>query len=450
MVCCKLRPNATERIHMSNDMLGTIERVLARAAARDAKSQRKSTKSKDKATAKSKAATKSKVNKTTELEHTCPFGETDDGTPLTGSYAACVACHAETAVDSYWQPQAWKPPVALDVFVKANFRDIFDAAGADAFKTRNTALDCGQSDMVIAYDRYVSNHFNEAVDASAIDLMTRKVESRKLAKLGNLALLGLASDDIVQIALWWATIDRFVEYQRSTGADEATVTLWSRALRDRRLDFELQEVSDSEPGDGYYIFRHVTVKDDHGTNMPVSQIAGIEYKGSNHADVRKAREYLAAREELRPLLATLARDFAPRIGDTYRLLRHVERAGYREFGKLVGEVAYEDFATGIDYVSGLSVGDTVDESLFNRIEVPESPIREGFEFFTELLDSVVDNDLDGELTDAVVLTELMLTGHSIDATCKFLSNLEDKPWSLRRLSAAARSLNDLPAAVLAA
>ena len=422
---------------MSHNMHGTIERLLARAESLESKSHKSKTAT---TSSKSKAVAKSKASKVTDYEHTCAFGTDNDGNPLTGLYATCLACATESVtIGDDWEAASWTPPVSLRVFAQSEHG--YKGEVLEQVSTINLALDHGHNDLVIAYHKYVSTVFDRPVTPSSFERMVNKVEYRRASGLGNLGLLAMGSDDIVADAVWWATVDKFIAYLRGIGMDNDTADLWSRALRDHRTKDELLELSNSEPGNHYYEFRYSVVKSDDGTPHRTGDVDGIRKYGKNHADIRKAREYLevfnAITTELSPSgmpWSSVLEACEPRIGAAYRYLRHVERAGYRRWGQLVQEMHYDAYDNGVNFVSGLSHGQDIDESAFNKYEVPEHNLDR--EVWLDVLNKHLDAHL--EDLDSVIVINLFIDGHGIDAVCKHL--IEDQGWSQSRTHRAVKNM----------
>ena len=282
-------------------------------------------------------------------EHTCfLYGVDKAGEPLSGPIAKCPVC---MAVSTTPEIEAWAPPVRFDVWVKSRF-------GVE-FATPNAALDANRSDVVVAYDKYVSARFDEPFTRSAFDRIVRREYAKQVMGLGDLGLLGYSADDIVDIAVFYAWAERVKSYVRAIGADDETAAHISQALRDGRSDDELKQVAELE-ADGRIVY---------GNDDRLR-------KQANSAAVRHARERLALRAELRESGLLDGFNFTPSTGAVYRQVKHVFREGMRAWrnsieGLTQDGVLPESIEALADTPIGVGSVVSAEQQYFNVVEVDE-------------------------------------------------------------------------------
>lgn len=279
-------------------------------------------------------AVETKTHKVKVDGHTCSFNEQAvKPTP----FAKCPVCMAFTnEFDSL--PATWSLPVAFDLWSKHQ---------GHGYSSVNAALDAGQGQLVVAYDRYVRSTFNEAVsfgDGSAFDKVVRRQNARQLQGFADLGLLGYSASDVVDLAVLYAWVDRIKVWLLQTGADDETASAISQALRDLRSDDELRD--DAKLGQSHrYTF---------GTD-------GRLRKQDNELSVRKARKFLAARRlvKLYPVWA-YATDWLPSVGSVYRQVGHVMKEGLREFRNIKEGLTRDGHLSDAVQFISIEVGDIVE------------------------------------------------------------------------------------------
>lgn len=334
-----------------------------------------------------KAQRKAVVSKSATVSskgHTCwLYGEDKSGQPLTGAIARCVECANVGVMPSV--PNAWAPPVPFDIWARRNY-DV-------KLQTRESALDAGRADVVIAYDRYVRDTFGQPFSQSVFERIVAREQAKQNAGLGDLGLLGYSATDIVSIAVLYAWAERIKSYAIAIGADSDTAAHISQALRDFRSTLELMDIAELE-GDGRYVF---------GSD-------GRLRKQANSLAVRHARERIELRHELRTsgLLAGFA-GYVPTAGEVYRQVNHVFREGMREWRSSIEGLSRDGVIPESIQFSALAVGDTVDETLFVKTEVDETHLaREAW------LDEVKSrHDLLPAEARAAFVTEALLRGYKL-------------------------------------
>jgi hypothetical protein len=235
-------------------------------------------------------------------------------------------------------PAAWSLPVAFDIWSKHQ---------GHKFSTPNAALDANQGQLVVAYDKYVRDTFNAVVsfgEGSAFDKIVRRQNARQLQGFADLGLLGYSASDVVDMAVFYAWVDRIKVWLLQTGVDEETASSISQALRDLRSDDELR--ADAKLGQAHrYTF---------GTD-------GRLRKQNNELSVRKARKFLAARRlvKLYPVWE-YATDWLPSVGSVYRQVGHVMKEGLREFRNIKEGLTRDGHHTDVSQFTSIEVGDIVE------------------------------------------------------------------------------------------
>lgn len=300
------------------------------------------------------------------------------------------AVESAVKVDNTPVVQAWAPPVPFDIWVKRNY--------SVSFATPNAALDADRGDLVVAYDRYVSDVFNQPFSQSLFDRIVAREYSKQRSNLGDLGLLGYSADDIVDLAVFYAWAEHIKSYVRAIGADDETAAHISQALRDLRSDEELGVVSELE-ADGRYAYGN----------------DGRLRKQANSLAVRHARERIALRAELKESgLLDLFKDYIPTAGQVYRQVKHVFREGMREWRSTVEGLSRDGvLPESIDSLADtpLGVGSVVsaESQYFTTTEVDEVQLNR--ETWLEAYKARVDL-LPAEAT-ALAVTEALMQGWSL-------------------------------------
>lgn len=218
--------------------------------------------------------------------------------------------------------EAWSLPVAFVTWQRM-------IGETTQFRGYNAALDAGRGDLVVAHKRYVNVQFDMPIVLTEIGgygkLVKRQMAWERTDKR-NLGLLGYSAEDIVQLGVvsaWSQLVERWL---KQTGASYEVYDLIGRAIRDRRTNEQL--MSDARLGERTRYVVSGVLDATYATGAPVLKLR----KESQSAEVRKARQYLAARRLFRmyPCFEYLS-DMMPSVGSVYREVHKVFRDGLREF-----------------------------------------------------------------------------------------------------------------------
>lgn len=196
------------------------------------------------------------------------------------------------------------------------------------------------------YQRYVNARFNEPIrwsgtNGNAFDKIVKREAWLETQGKHDLGLLGYSAMDRVQLAVWYATVDRILDWLYATGAGvtPSYIKNMGRALRDLRSDAELKAIAELDGRS-----RYITSGDLDG-GFPRLR------KQSQAAEVTQAVRWLELRAEFAqlPVVVALSQphravykdgepalpfeysSFIPTVGDVYRKLRAVQRDGLRAF-----------------------------------------------------------------------------------------------------------------------
>jgi hypothetical protein len=223
-----------------------------------------------------------------------------------------------------------------------------------------------QSQLRLEYRKYVNARFNEPIrwsgtDGSAFDKMVRREEWLERQGKHDLGLLGYSAIDRVQIAVWYATVDRIMDWLYQTGAGVTYVREMGRALRDLRSDAELKAVAKLE-GRSRYITSGETA-----SGFPRLR------QQSQSAAVTKAARWLELRAEFRelPVVEALANkhraqykegelampfeysSFIPTVGEVYKKIKVVQREGLRAFRNMLEGLTLDGvISDAVQYIAG--------------------------------------------------------------------------------------------------
>lgn len=225
-----------------------------------------------------------------------------------------------------------------------------------------------QSKLRTEYIRYVQARFDEPIrwsgtDGNAFDKIVRREAWLERQGKHDLGLLGYSAMDRVQLAVWYATVDRILDWLYQTGASvtPAYIRNMGRALRDMRSDDELRAIAALD-GRSRYI-----LSGEHSNGFPRIR------KQSQAAEVTKAVRWLELRAEFRelPVVVALADEaraqykegepalpfeyssFIPSIGDVYKKLKAVQRDGLRAFRNTLEGLTFDGLISdAAQYIAG--------------------------------------------------------------------------------------------------
>lgn len=198
----------------------------------------------------------------------------------------------------------------------------------------------------LEYQRYVNARFNEPIrwsgtNGNAFDKIVKREAWLETQGKHDLGLLGYSAMDRVQLAVWYATVDRILAwlYATGAGATPSYIRNMGRALRDMRSNAELKAIAALDGRSRYILSGELE------TGFPRVR------KQSQAAEVTQAVRWLELRAEFAelPVVVALSQpqravykegepalpfeysSFIPTVGDVYRKLRAVQRDGLRAF-----------------------------------------------------------------------------------------------------------------------
>lgn len=335
---------------MSKNMImpGSIDAFRALVASKVANAPKPSGKGAAKTLKGQRSQAKAVAKASKEVLHTCVQPDFDELEQV------CEACASWGASAYASQSSGWSTPAPLYTWSSHNY--------GVSFATRESALDAGRADIVIAYNRYVHDTFSTPVtfgESGSFEKIVARQYRRELQGFANLGLLGYSAIDIVDLAVYYAWVDVVTHWLAQTGCDQDVVTTISQALRDLRSDAELREVAQLGVAHRYI----------YGTD-------GRLRKQDQLLAVRNARKFLAARRLVRLYpVWEYAADFVPSAGAVYRKVGLVFREGMRQFNNTKEGLTPDGVITdGIQFVA-IHVGDVVksaESEYFDVVEYDES------------------------------------------------------------------------------
>lgn len=251
----------------------------------------------------------------------------------------------------------------------------------------------------LAYERGVWSAPVRFDEAGSFAKVVKTQIARERQGGADLGLLGYSADDIAEMAVYNAWVRKVVHYLTQIGADKDSMTVLSRALRDRRSDAELR--ADAQLG----AKERIVVEQDSTAAL------GVRVRHQEHTSaVAKARQYLAARRMFKASKFDV--DCTPSIGEVYRELKGVLYEGIRAFSKNLEGLTQEGIITDqVFYRKVVSTGFVkIDDALFTEYVFNEQELRR-----EAVIDVLVNNaaSLTPAEVDSLVVLKALNEGMSL-------------------------------------
>jgi hypothetical protein len=358
----------------------------------------------------------------------------------------------------------WTPPVTFIQWVKWHktevvfsddpFLSIEQAhqperyrIGQSAKQLTDRAAILSQAQLRAEYDKYKQAKFDEPIrwsgtDGNAFDKIVKREAWLERSGKADLGLLGYSAMDRVQLAVWYATVDRILAYLRTTApslmgvvktTDMRYIKEMGQALRDLRSDDELRLVAQHVERTRYAIG---ATEDKDG--MPRLR------KQSQLEPVRLAARRLELRAEFRamPIAQHISgqtrakysetestvpfeySSFTPTVGDVYKKIRSVTQEGLRQFRNTLEGLTLDGmFSDAVEYIAG------------HRSDLAEAGLDRALDRLDKSLERLAVEDMaTGKFNvidvneRAIMQTLLEIPSHTVaDSNAKvFLQGLVDK------------------------
>lgn len=253
---------------------------------------------------------------------------------------------------------AWTPPVSFSHWLKwyKSGVDVLTSVQGhvsdwsriswDYILEVDSSILLAQASLRKQYQQYVNALFSQPIrwsgtDGSSFGKILKREAWLELEGKHDLGLLGYSAVDRVQLAVWYAYVDRIMDWLYQTGASVTPgyVKEMGQALRDLRSDDELRAIA-SRAGRSRYI-----ASGEYKSGFPRLR------RQEEDASVAKAARWLELRAEFRelPIVEALAGNghaqykegepalpfeyssFIPTVGEVYKKLPAVQRDGLRAF-----------------------------------------------------------------------------------------------------------------------
>lgn len=241
-----------------------------------------------------------------------------------GQRRAAATVSATVERENQVMPNSWSQPATFSTWTRYEL--------GTSYATYNSALEAGAVDAVVAYKRYVHNHFMMPLtygETSSFEKIQRREEALERQGKHDLGLLGYSAMDRVQLASWYAFVRNIERWLTQTGASEYVADAIGKSLRDFRSDAELRE--DAQLGSEV---RYVYGSD------------GRLRRKEQTKQVKDARKFLAARRLLALLpVSQYMESWAPSTGATYREVKAVMYEGLRAFRNTLEGLTREGYIT---------------------------------------------------------------------------------------------------------
>lgn len=312
--------------------------------------------------------------------------------------------------------------------------------GQHAKQLTDRAAILSQAQLRAEYDKYKQAKFDEPIrwsgtDGNAFDKIVKREAWLERSGKADLGLLGYSAMDRVQLAVWYATVDRILAYLRTTAskADRDYIKEMGQALRDLRSDDELRVVAQHAER-ARYVIGETEDKD----GMPRLR------KQSQLEPVTIAARRLELRAEFRamPIAAHISgqtrakyseteatvpfeySSFTPTVGDVYKKIRSVTQEGLRQFRNTLEGLTLDGmFSDAVEYIAG------------HRSDLAEAGLDRALDRLDKSLERLAVEDMATGKFDvinvnerAIMQTLLEIPSHTVaDANAKvFLQGLVDK------------------------
>jgi hypothetical protein len=287
----------------------------------------------------------------------------------------------------------WTPPVTFTQWVKWHKTEVLfsndpmlsiDKAhqperyriGQYSKQLADKAVILSQAQLRAEYEKYKQAKFDEPIrwsgtDGNAFDKIVKREAWLERSGKADLGLLGYSAMDRVQLAIWYAVVDRICAYLRNTApsllgvvrtADAKYIKEMGQALRDLRSDDELRKVAERA-----HRARYTVDGDTNKDGMPRLR------KQSQTEAVLIAARRLELRAEFRamPIAQHISgqtrakyseteatvpfeySSFTPTVGEVYKKIRAVTQEGLRQFrNTLEGLTLDGTFSDAAEYIAG--------------------------------------------------------------------------------------------------
>lgn len=250
--------------------------------------------------------------------------------------------------------------------------------GQYAKQLADKAVILSQAQLRAEYEKYKQAKFNEPIrwsgtDGNAFDKIVKREAWLERSGKADLGLLGYSAMDRVQLAVWYATVDRILAYMRTTAPNRTFMGVvhnteakyireMGQALRDLRSDDELRKVAERAHRARYTL-------DETAENGGVPRLR----KQTQTEPVKIAVRRLELRAEFRamPIAQHISgqtrakyseteatvpfeySSFTPTVGDVYKKIKSVTQEGLRQFrNTLEGLTLDGTFSDAAEYIAG--------------------------------------------------------------------------------------------------
>jgi len=240
--------------------------------------------------------------------------------------------------------------------------------GQYAKQSADKAVILSQAQLRAEYEKYKQAKFDEPIrwsgtDGNAFDKIVKREAWLETSGKADLGLLGYSAMDRVQLAVWYATVDRICDYLYRTGASDTPnyVREMGQALRDLRSDDELRAVAEHADRTRY------TVSGTYADGFPRLR------KETQSEPILLAARRLELRAEFRamPIFAHISgqtrakysatesplpfeySSFTPTVGEVYKKIKAVTRDGLRLFRNTLEGLTLDGmFSDATEYIAG--------------------------------------------------------------------------------------------------